>query len=51
MVRLLDDASPEVRLNAMIVLASWGEAASEALPALRKSTDAAASAAIKRISA
>jgi HEAT repeat protein len=58
MVRLLDDGSPEVRLNAMIVLASWGDAASAALPALRKwsgdtdqKTSAAASAAIKRISA
>jgi hypothetical protein len=50
MVRLLDDASPEVRMNAMIVLASWGGAASPALPALRKWTGAAASAAIERIS-
>jgi len=32
MTRLLDDASRKSRMNAMIVLASWGEAASEALP-------------------
>jgi hypothetical protein len=50
MVRLLDDASPEVRRNAIIVLASYGDAASAALPALRKWTDAAANAAIERIS-
>jgi hypothetical protein len=57
MVRLLDDASPEVRMNAMIVLASHGTAAGAALPALRKwtghadeRTSAAARAAIERIS-
>jgi HEAT repeat protein len=57
MVRLLDDASREVRMNAMIVLASYGDAASAALPALRKwtgdtdeKTSVAASAAIERIS-
>jgi hypothetical protein len=57
MIRLLDDASPEVRMNAMIVLASYGDAANAALPALRKwtgdgdeKTSAAARAAIERIS-
>jgi len=57
MVRLLEDASPEVRMNAMIVLASYGAEASSALPALRKwtgdtdrKTSVAASAAIERIS-
>jgi HEAT repeat protein len=57
MTRLLDDASPEVRLNAMIVLASWGDAAGAALPALQKwtgdtdeKTSVAANAAIERIS-
>ena len=57
MTRLLEDASPEVRMNAMIVLASWGEAASEALPALRRwtrhsdeKTSVAANAASERIS-
>jgi HEAT repeat protein len=57
MVRLLDDASPEVRMSAMIVLASYGAEAAAALPALRKwtghadeRTSAAAQTAIDRIS-
>jgi hypothetical protein len=50
MVHLLHDASPEVRMNAMIALASYGAEAAAALPALRKWTGPAARAAIERIS-